>query len=38
MTRLSRGRATKKNDDLLVRLDFRSGRKIATASLRWELF
>ena len=39
MTRFSRGRALKKNDDLLVRLDFRSGRKIATAGyLRWELF
>ena len=33
MVRFSRARAPKKNDDLLVRLDFRSGRKIATAGL-----
>jgi putative ABC transport system permease protein len=33
MVRLSRARAPKNKDDLLGRLDFRSGRKIATSSL-----
>ena len=33
LVRLNRARATKKNDDLLIRLDFRSGRKITTSVL-----